>query len=287
MKALLAIACLATGCATLTDSMWLLAGPKGGEQYSGQSVGTGKSTHAREVGVDPHLGLVCRDVETPYANHSRISTRVTNPNGYRLPMQILTGLEATLTGIYVAGDEYVCHRDGCDADHNDKYVYMLPLFADIAWGLYRSFTIHNEIVRSTEVEWPQNDVLLSNEDSANVTLCPVGTELPLVAMEDELVVHVGEHGFVVDTELDALFRFVSAHPTFSIASGVTFDAARLSELVAWARYKTEPVAVAKPATPSATTTVAAPPPTTIQVPSTICVDGAAAGVNGGVCVRAR
>lgn len=281
MRALLAIALLLGGCATTIDAMYLLHGKHTDSDGDRIGVGVGEARRTRSLEFRAGQGLVCHDVEEPFVTRSAVRTHYTNPNGYRLPMRFLTALEASITGITLAAREYTCSRDGCD-NRGDLYLYLIPLFADIAWGTYRSFTIHNPIVRNAEVRWPGG--VEQVQGVAYESSCPVGTEIVFQDRVDTQVVHVGEGGVVVAAELDLALRFVLAHPGFSV--GGQMQLAGIGELVAHARTTlAPPAALPAPSTtvaPTSTPTITTP---TVTVPSEVCVSNPLAEVCAGVRPR--
>ena len=278
------LAAFASGCAVSVDIIHKLSGPEGGSRGGAAAFGTGRIDRAREVRVHPSEGILCRDIETPHVRTSSVDTRVTNPNGYRLATQFLTALEGGITGVYVFGNEYTCQRDGTCDRQREKYLYMIPLFADIAWGIYRSFTIHNEIKRTSEVEFG-GTLAAGLEATAQETACPVDTELALYADTETLILHVGERGRVVEAELDLLYRFVVRNPSFSVGTNIQFDATNVAAFVAFARAKTAPVIAATPREPARAveveTTITVPPPA--PIPASVCIDTPYADA----CIRAR
>jgi hypothetical protein len=276
----LALAALAlTGCATATDLAFLLGGPSVHDRELATAHGTDHVEHAREIAFDPVHGLVCHDLETPYVTDSSVMTHERYPNGIKVPMQLFTGLEAGVTGTVFGIIEIQCASDpkNCVEDRSRLYLYAIPLFADIAWGIYRSFTIHNPIVQDQTVSYPGNSSPI--QGSTLAWTCAVGTEIPLVAYTDTLTVHVGDDGHIAPAELDASIKFMLAFPQFSVGGGLKFDSANVASYLAGERAKL-PAPVAQP--PTVTTPPPGPPPT-VTVPSSVCIETPMAEA----CVRAR
>lgn len=190
-----------------------------------------------------------------------------------------TALEGGITAVTFGAIELQCATDPaeCVPNREKLYLYSIPLFVDIAWGIFRSFTIHNAIVRESRVTWHGDSTAVQGTTLASS--CPPGTEVPLYAETEQLIVHVGDRGRVVEAEAEILLRFVLEHPQFSVGTGFTFDSKGIGDLVAFARGKLAPPPVAT--TPSSTTTTP-PPTTTVEVPSQLCIDTPLAEA----CVRA-
>lgn len=276
MRALLIVPALLAGCATTVDTMYLLHGKHTDGDGDRIGVGVGEARRTRSLAYRTGEGIVCRDLEEPFVTTSQVTTHATHPNGYRLPMRFVTAFEATITGIALAGREYTCSRDGCD-NRGELYLYLIPLFADLAWGTYRSFTIHNPIVRNAEVRWPGG--VEQVQGVAYDSSCPAGTEIVFQDRTDTQVVHIGERGVVVEAELDLALRFVLAHPGFSVGGDIQLTSP--GELVAYARTKLAPVAVrtSTDTTVTPSTTVTTP---TVTVPSEVCISNPLAEVCAGV-----
>ena len=218
------------GCALMTDGIHHLAGPEGGSSSSGTALGTGRTTAWREIAVEPAHGLICREVEQPWVRTAQVATRVTNPNGYKAATQFFTVAEYLALGLVIAVHEHTCATSGCDA-RTGYYPWFAPLAADIAWGTYRSFTIHDEILRATELGWTGP----TGGETTTVWSepCAPGTEVPLYAGADQLVVHVGTAGFTLEAELPSLAGFLADHATFAVGgANIRLDAARGPELAA-------------------------------------------------------
>lgn len=276
IRALLLVT-LATGCATMADVAYLIGGPSSRGAASATAHGTGRIDHHREIAIAPREGIVCRDIETPYVTTTTVATDARHPNSYKAVMQVFTALEGGITAATVAGIELQCATtpQDCVENRDRLYLYAIPLFADILWGVYRSFTIHNAIVRESRVSWQGDQTPVQGTTLASS--CPPGTEVPLYAETEQLIVHVGERGRVVEAEAELVLRFVMTHPQFSVGGGFRLDAAGVADLVAFARVKLAPPPVA--AAPATTTT---PPTTTVEVPSQLCIETPLAAA----CVRA-
>lgn len=268
MRALVLVAL--SGCAGMIDGAYALSGPKTSSVHAGTSIGTGQGSAWREVEIDAVRGLVCRDLEQPVVRTSEARTEATNPNGYRLPMQFFTVLEAIGVATAIAVFESKCSSEGCNRDH--FYPWLAPFAADLAWGTYRSFTIHNEIIRSTDVSWGG---VAGGETSQGIREpCGVGTELIAFGGGEQLPLHIGPDGWLVEAEIPSLARFIDAHLTFSIPE-VRLDTARARALVA---------AVIKPEPPEVVVKPAAAPVQPVEVPRDLC----AVGPDGtAICVRRR
>lgn len=249
MKALALVAL--SGCAVAMDGAYKLTGPNTGTSVASTSLGTGRVEAWREVEIDPVHGLVCRDLERPFVRTAQVDTRVVNPNGLKLPMQFFTVVEALAIGTIVAVHE--AHG----GDRASFYPWIAPFAADLVWGTYRSFTIHDEIIRSSDVDWrgpSQLDAARTEREA-----CAIGSELVVAAGADQLIVHVGERGLLVAAELPQLAAFIDAHVSFAIAGeNVRLDASHARALVA----------AVMPPPP-----VASPPPVRVEVPRRACVIG--------------
>lgn len=232
MRRALALAAIAglSGCAAMVDGIYHLAGPQAHSARPGAALATGRVDSWREIVVDPKHGLVCRDVGQPWVRHADLETDVTNPNGFKAATQFFTVVEVLVLGLVVGLHEHSCATEGCGA-RTSFYPWLAPFAADVAWGTYRSFTIHDEILRSTDLRWGGASV-----GEAAMTIadrCSVGTEIPLFAGGDQLVVHVGDGGWMVAAELPVLAAFVAAHLDFAVGGDhVRLDASRAPALVA-------------------------------------------------------
>ena len=254
MKRLLALAAL-SGCATMVDGIYRLAGPEAHVARPGAALATGRIDTWREVAVDPRHGLVCRDVSQPWVRHASLETHAENPNGFKAATQFFTVVEALVLGLVIGIHEHTCATQGCGA-RTSFYPWLAPLAADVAWGTYRSFTIHDEILRSTDLRW-------GGTSAAEATFaiddrCPAGTEIPLFAGGEQLVIHVGEAGWTVAAELPALAEFIAAHADFAVGGErIKLHASRAHELVVAVRPP-------RPIAPPPVEIVAPRPPTVIH-----------------------
>jgi hypothetical protein len=264
------------GCATMADVAYLIGGPKTRGEGLATAHGTGRIDHHREIAIAARDGIVCRDIETPYVTSSSIATEERHPNGYKSVMQVFTALEGGITAVTFGAIELQCATDPAECVENREklYLYSIPLFADILWGVYRSLTIHNAIVRESRVTWHGDSAPIQGTTLASS--CPPGTEVPLYAETEQLIVHVGERGRVVEAEAELVLRFVIAHPQFSVGAGFTFDSKGVADLAAFARVKLAPPPIAVGPAPTTTTT------TTVEVPSQLCIETPLAAA----CVRA-
>jgi hypothetical protein len=253
-----AVLALVSGCAVTLDGFYKLAGPHARSSTSGPSLATGQVDGWREIEVDRLRGLVCRDVTVPTVRRATVTTRVTNPNGYKAATQFFTVVEWLVAGLIVGVHEHTCATTGCD-DPGSFYPYLAPLAADILWGTYRSFTIHDAILRSAEIGWGGP---IAGEQTTEREPCAAGTELVLQGGPDQVIVHVGEGGFTGPAELALIAEFIGGHASFAVSGEhVRLDASRASELVASMRVRAP---TAQPGTPTVVVP-ALPPGVTIDV----------------------
>ena len=231
MIARLAIAALLSGCALAADGIYKLGGRHGAGRYVAGGHATGEAEQWREIEIDPRTGLVCRDVERPYVRAPVVRRASEHPNGYKALMQVFTAVEGASVGTAIAVAEHRCSKpEGCSVSRTSFYLALAPFVVDLLYGTYRSFTIHDEIVRSTDVSWLHASSTPALTEHAG---CAPGTELVLHDRGDQLVVHIGDDGVTLAAELELIAHFLAKHPTFAIAGpNVRLDATHARSLVA-------------------------------------------------------
>lgn len=270
MRSLVSIALLAqlAGCALTIDGIYKLSGPHARPAFEGAERATGRIEATREISFDG-AGLVCTDVALPWVKAPKIEQQFEHPNGYKAATQVFTVAEVAALGIAAGVHEHGCATDGCD-NHASWYAYLIPLMVDIAWGTYRSFTIHDAILRRSEVTW--NGAERPGEALHAVRVpCEVGTEVPLYAGGEQLLLEVGAEGRVSLADVPALGVFVAAHAGISVGgANIALDASGIADLVRTVR-------AAQP--PGSAPAISVPP---VRVPS-----GATIDVGGAVEVDVR
>ncbi len=261
MRSLAALAAVSTlaitgGCAVTVDAAFKLAGPHHRATHPEAELATGRVDTWREISFDSQ-GLICRDVYSPWTRQADVTHAVVNPNGYKAATQTFTVLESLIVGAVVIGNEVVCSRESCTG--SDRWtipVAAVPFALDIAWGIYRSFTIHNEILRSSHVAWGGERP--SDPLEGLVEACPVGTDIVLTDGGEQLLVRVEEGGRSASLQLPALALFIDAHASFAVA-GEHINVER----------KGIPSIVAAAHTAAAVDAPPPPPPAPPRPPSTI------------------
>lgn len=263
MRAVVVLPLLAS-CAITVDVLHAMTGPHSHSSRPAARIGTDRVERWREVSFDDQ-GLVCMDVEAPWTRGAHVGAHVVNPNGYKIATQVFTVLEAALTGIYVGGNEISCAQHGCDS--RSGYKWLVPIGLDVLWGTYRSFTIHDEILRSSDVDWTGPEP--PDMDIGARVACPMGTEVALYGDSDQLTVRIEADGHGALGGLAGLVAFVAAHPAFAIAdSHIRLESAGAVALVEAFRAKL--AAAPHPAEPPAPTAATPPPPP--PPPSGVTID---------------
>jgi hypothetical protein len=219
----LVLALPASGCATLADGLYLLSGPNGDATARGTALPVDPGQSWREVKVDREHGLVCSRVDAPVVRETAIEYQSVDPNGYKLMMQLFTGLEAGVFGTVFAASE-----------SSRKPWLLVPVGADVAWGVYRSITIKPTIRHATLID-------MRGKGTRTFALkdpCPPGAEVALAEGDARLRVHVAANGWMEPSELSALIAFLELHPKIVAAdAGFRVDASGAADLVAAVRAR--------------------------------------------------
>jgi hypothetical protein len=255
LAALCAIGLLG-GCALTVDAAYKISGPRHRATTQAAELATGRVDTWREISFDAE-GLVCRDVYSPWTRSASVTHAVVNPNGFKAATQTFTVLEAVVVGAAVIGHAIACSRETCTG--SDRWAIPVTAAAfgvDIAWGTYRSFTIHNEIMKSSEVTWGGEQ---ASEPLEGITeACPIGTDIVLADGAEQLSVRIDQRGRSAAIQLPTLALFIDAHASFAIAGDhINIDRKGVPAIVAAARTAAPPDTSPPPS---------APPP---HVPSTI------------------
>jgi len=244
---------LQSGCIVTMDTLtrfWPYEGPL---KAPGTSLPVRAGAEAREVTLDREQGLVCAIVGASVVRSTWIETEAVNPNGVKSLVVFLTILEGSVFAL--------AEWKGGSAIHSPYFV--VPVGLDVGWGIFRSVTIHPEIVRGATVSIDDGE--LAGSTTTASAPCPAGTEIALLGEDQTLVAHVGTDGRLEPAELPALVAFLSAHPHVELArpapgADMKLDASAAPDIVAKARHETDDEAArrARPEAPTAPT--AGPPP---------------------------
>jgi hypothetical protein len=231
---------------TLTR-FWPDAGPF---KTPGTSLPVRVGASMREVKLDPDHGLVCATVDTSMVRSTWIETEVVNPNGVKSLVVMLTILEGTVFAL--------AEWQG-DAHIHSPY-FIVPVGLDVGWGIFRSITIHPDIIRGAKVSVDDGEHTGSATTAS--TPCPVGTEIALAGDGETLVAHAGANGWLEPAEVPALIAFLTAHERVKLArtdlgADVKFDASAAKEIVAKARQQAADDEAARRAPPQESTPPAA------------------------------
>jgi hypothetical protein len=254
--ALLLAVPLQSGCIVTMDTLtrfWPDAGPF---KTPGTSLPVRVGASMREVKLDPDHGLVCAIVDTSMVRSTWIETEAVNPNGVKTLVVMLTILEGTVFALAEwQGDSHI---------HSPYFI--VPVGLDVGWGIFRSITIHPEIIRSAKVSVDDGEHAGSTTTAS--TPCPVGTEIALAGDGEILVAHVGPDGWLEPAEIPALVAFLTAHAHVDLAKAelgpdVKLDASAAAEFLAKARRQAADDEAARRAPPQAS----APPPAGPPPPS--------------------
>jgi hypothetical protein len=248
---------LQSGCIVTMDTLtrfWPDAGPV---RTPGTSLPVRVGASVREVKLDRDHGLVCAIVDTSMVRSTWIETEAVNPNGVKSLVVFLTILEGSVFALAEwKGDSHI---------HSPYFI--VPAGLDVGWGIFRSITIHPEIIRGAKVSVDDGEHA-GSATTASVP-CPVGTEIVLSGDGETLVTHAGPSGWLEPAEVPALIVFLTAHERVQLArtdlgAEVKFDASAGKEIVAKARQQADDEAArrARPekSAPPAPPAGAPPPP---------------------------
>lgn len=257
LLAALAAIVLLDGCALTVDAAYKLSGPRHRSTMQEAELATGRVDTWREISFDAQ-GLVCRDVYSPWTRSADVTHAVVNPNGFKAATQTFTVLEAVIVGAAVIGHAIACSRETCTGSDRWGIPVAAGAFGvDIAWGTYRSFTIHNEILKSSQIAWGGEHASAPLEGITED--CPIGTDIILADGGDQLSVRIDAHGRSTAIQLPTLALFIDAHASFAVAGEhINVDRKGVPAIVAAART-TAPVDASPP--PSA---VPPPAPSTVS-----------------------
>ncbi len=266
----LGLALASSGCVTLTQLVW--SGPQQRIGRAGAQHATDRAAQWREIHFDAE-GLICTDVALPEVRRASLALEVEHPDGYKVATQFFTVAELLAAALVVTGKEYSCATGACGS-RLGFYPWFTPLALDLVYGIYRSFTIRDEIYRAHTIEWSAPSPGPETESRPRETTgladrlaCPIGTEIPLVAGGDTLTVQIGEAGRTPPHLLIHLGAFISQHAGFGIGSGiqVRLDTSGAPLLVTAAR-------AAMPHPPAAPPPPPPPPPSQLPTGGTIEID---------------
>jgi hypothetical protein len=209
----------ASGCAISSDLIYLAIGPGNSPTLRGTALPVGPGESSREIRLDREHGLVCSFKDTPQVRGSSVEMETVFPNGIAPMMWLATGLEGVIFAPAVAlGDK--AFRSPW---------FLVPLSADLTWGLYRSFTIKPEIRHLTLIKSGAGE-------TRTVTLktpCAPGVVVDLAADGEALQVHVAAGGWLEETELSVLIAFLERHRTeVRLESGARLDLGLAANLIA-------------------------------------------------------
>lgn len=244
---------LQSGCIVTMDTLtrfWPDAGPV---RTPGTSLPVRVGTSRREVKLDRDHGLVCAIVDTSMVRSTWIETEAVNPNGVKSLVVFLTILEASVFAL--------AEWKGDSAIHSPYFV--VPVGLDIGWGIFRSITIHPEIIRGAKVSVDDGEHTGSTTTAS--APCPVATEIALAGGGELLVAHVGAAGWLEPAEVPALVAFLSAHAQVELSKAelgadVKFDASAAADIVAKARRQAADDEAARRAPPQESAPAGVPPP---------------------------
>lgn len=212
----------------------MLAGPNSRLKMEGTTLPVRPGKVSREVRLDREHGLMCVDVDEPVVRATFIETQARNPNGIKTLVIIMTALEAGIVGALASV--------GDSSNYRSPFL-LVPVGADLAWGVFRSITIHREIIQGTVVtaDGPEHTRVVTMK-----TPCPPATEIALASDGATFVARIGTGGRLEELELPALVAFLLAHPSVDLARGgvrigveVKFDAVAAADIVAAARRRQE------------------------------------------------
>lgn len=208
--ALVSLLLFSTGCAGVVDLGYLLVGSDARDEDVGVGYETAPVHHERRVRFDASSGLICEDVERPTVRRTGSSTDSEHPNGWLATMWGGTIVDGVILTTVV-----IVRELGCDeqcAPREEVYPWFSPVAASFLWGIFRSLTIHPEILETGSTA---RSTSLGGE---YVYPCPPGTVVELEV----------EHGGRVPLRIDQLGRLAESERV------VLIDLLRLEgDLHAW------------------------------------------------------
>lgn len=204
------VACLA-GCTSGIDLIYRSHGPRDQVSVGGVTSITGLADRWTEISFHREHGLVCSEVLKPSIMTPHGSIDVRSPNGWKTATQFFTVTEAAALGLAT-----YFHLDDCDGCSHTNFTLMTaPFFLDLAWGLYRSFTIRNPIYKSMDLRWSPGEGSLQEYSRG---ACPPGTAIDAQAQSGaRLALVIDLDGQLRVGELRALYIFVKNNPGFTFA----------------------------------------------------------------------
>jgi hypothetical protein len=238
-----------SGCIVTLDTLSRFTPNGPPVRMPGTSLPVRAGASVREVKLDPDHGLVCATVDTTIVRNTWTETEAVDPNGIKTLVIMLTALEGSIFALSVWQGDHHFHSP----------YYIVPVALDVGWGIFRSITIHPEIIRGARVS-VDDDEHPGATTSASVP-CPVGTEIVLLGDGETLMAHTGASGWLEPAEVPALIAFLTAHAHVTLSGAglgpdVKFDASAARDIVARARRQAEAPA---PQAPVATPPPPAPP----------------------------
>jgi hypothetical protein len=247
-----ALALLQSGCIITLDTLSRFT-PNGPPiRRAGTNLPVRLGPSMREVKLDRDHGLVCAIVDTTMVRATWTETEAVNPNGIKTLVIMLTALEGSIAALAVWQGDHHFHSP----------YFLVPAGLDVGWGIFRSITIHPEIIRGANVLVDEGEQPGTTTSASGP--CPVGTAIVLEGDGETLTAHLSPEGWLEIAELPALVAFLTAHahPTLTSpppGADVKFDRSAAAEIVANARREAD-AAAARRATPEAPAAPAAPPP---------------------------
>lgn len=215
---------LQSGCIVTLDTVSRLWPEGPSPATPGTSLPARSGPSVRAVKLDRDHGLVCTVVDTAMVRGTSIQIDSTNPNGVKSLVIMLTILEGTVFALAEWKGDHAFHTP----------YFIVPAGLDVGWGVFRSITIHPEIVRGATVS--VDDGEHAGSTPAGSAPCPPGTELVLSGDGETLVTHAGADGRLDQAEVPALIAFLTAHPRVQLVgagldTGVAFDASAAPDIV--------------------------------------------------------
>lgn len=175
-----------TGCAATFDLAYLAVGSDARSADVGSGYETEPVQRERRVRFDRASGLICEDIERPTVRRTESRTDSEHPNGW---------LELMWTGTVVDGlvltTAVLVRELGCDtqcAPREHVYPWFAPVAASFLWGIYRSLTIHPEILERGHT------TRRTGPGDAYVYPCPPGTLVELAVREERVPFRIADVG---------------------------------------------------------------------------------------------
>lgn len=202
------------GCAGTFDLMYLLSGPKGDRDSRTALRETDPTQRWRAVSFDKTHGLVCEEIEQSSGSGFEQRVETENPNGWLTTTWAGTLVDGAITTAVILLEELSCREEkgGPCVDRTVLYPAFTPIFASLAWGIYRSLTIHPETFLQGDI------VPVTGTPEPFSAPCEMGTVVTLQSGTQTYDVSVDEGGYARGEFRLGLFAFLEEAATIRVAA---------------------------------------------------------------------